>query len=101
MRERPAIHERIEVWEGLAVNGSAHAGLGEQALRPIDFALARSYLKGPQAQVAELVDALDSGSSARKGVEVRVFSWAPYVSPSAIACGSRAGHRAKPHEPRR
>ncbi|CAM9526430.1 unnamed protein product, partial [Phaeothamnion confervicola] len=29
------------------------------------------------AQVAELVDALASGASARKGVEVRVFSWAP------------------------
>src|SRR5215831_21024807 len=79
MRERPAIHDRIEVWEGLAVIGSAHAGVGEQALRPIDFAPARSYLRGPQAQVAELVDALDSGSSARKGVEVRVFSWAPYM----------------------
>ncbi len=29
------------------------------------------------AQVAELVDALASGASARKGVEVRVLSWAP------------------------
>ena len=29
------------------------------------------------AQVAELADALDSESSARKGVEVRVLSWAP------------------------
>ena len=29
------------------------------------------------AQVAELVDALASGASSRKGVEVRVFSWAP------------------------
>ena len=27
--------------------------------------------------MAELVDALASGASARKGVEVRVFSWAP------------------------
>ena len=31
----------------------------------------------PCAQVAELVDALASGASSRKGVEVRVFSWAP------------------------
>ena len=31
----------------------------------------------PPAQVAELVDALDSGSSVRKDVEVRVLSWAP------------------------
>ena len=29
------------------------------------------------AQVAELVDALASGASGRKVVEVRVFSWAP------------------------
>ncbi len=36
----------------------------------------------PAAQVAKLVDALDSGSSARKGVEVRVLSWAP-------PCGTR------------
>ena len=30
------------------------------------------------AQMAELVDALGSGPSARKGVEVRVLFWAPY-----------------------
>ena len=30
------------------------------------------------AQVAELVDALASGASDRKIVEVRVFSWAPF-----------------------
>ena len=29
------------------------------------------------AQVAELADALASGASSRKGVEVRVLSWAP------------------------
>ena len=35
-------------------------------------------LKGPHcARVAELVDALDSGSSTRKGVQVRVLSRAP------------------------
>ena len=32
----------------------------------------------PGAQVAELVDALASGVSDRKVVEVRVFSWAPF-----------------------
>ena len=31
-----------------------------------------------RAQVAELVDALASGASGRKVVEVRVFSWAPF-----------------------
>ena len=30
-----------------------------------------------KAQVAELVDAPASGAGIRKGVEVRVFSWAP------------------------
>ncbi len=36
---------------------------------------------GPKsrAQVAELVDALASGASGRKVVEVRVFSWAPFL----------------------
>ena len=37
----------------------------------------------PSAQVAELVDALDSGSSDRKVVEVRVFSWAPFALAAA------------------
>ena len=32
-----------------------------------------------RAQVAELVDALASGASGRKAVEVRVFSWAPLI----------------------
>ena len=31
------------------------------------------------AQVVELVDTLASGASARKGVEVRVFFWAPII----------------------
>ena len=31
----------------------------------------------PRAQVAKLVDALVSGTRARKGVKVRVLSWAP------------------------
>src|SRR4249920_2079990 len=98
---RAAIHDPVEVWEGLAAPGSAGAAL-LGGRRPIDFALVRSYLKGPQAQVAELVDALASGASARKGVEVRVFSWAPdHLSRSAIALGLSAVQRAKPHEHRR
>src|SRR5262245_15924338 len=92
---RAAIHDPVEVWEGSAAPSSAGAR------RPIDFALARSYLNGPQAQVAELVDALASGASARKGVEVRVFSWAPdHLSRSAIASRPSAGRRTRPHEPR-
>src|SRR5690242_13864686 len=35
------------------------------------------------AQVAELADALASGASSRKGVEVRVLSWAPILPPSS------------------
>jgi hypothetical protein len=31
------------------------------------------------AQVAELADALDSGSSTGNGVEVRILSWAPNI----------------------
>ena len=34
----------------------------------------------PLAKVAELADALDSGSSARKGVEVRVLFFAPVLN---------------------
>jgi hypothetical protein len=34
------------------------------------------YLCTPAAQVAELADALGSGPSARKGVQVRFLSWA-------------------------
>src|SRR5688500_4049079 len=37
----------------------------------------------PRAQVAELVDAPASGAGARKGVEVRVLSWAPFSRPSS------------------
>jgi hypothetical protein len=40
----------------------------------------------PHAQVAELVDALASGASDRKVVEVRVLSWAP-------SQGAEAFHR--------
>ena len=32
-----------------------------------------------RAQVVELVDALASGASGRKAVEVRVLSWAPFL----------------------
>ncbi|CDO36114.1 hypothetical protein SPHV1_230053 [Novosphingobium sp. KN65.2] len=47
--------------------------------------MARSYLAGiamrhpARAQMAELVDAPSSGGGARKGVEVRVLFWAPFV----------------------
>ncbi len=34
----------------------------------------------PNAQVAELVDASASGADVRKGVEVRVFFWAPFAA---------------------
>lgn len=40
------------------------------------------------AQVAELVDAPASGAGARKGVEVRVLSWAPLFLASASKSGA-------------
>ena len=36
----------------------------------------RAYLTSRKAQVVELVDTLDSGSSAGNSMEVRVLSWA-------------------------
>src|SRR5690606_38257518 len=39
------------------------------------------------AQMAELVDAPASGAGARKGVEVRVLFWAPFLSQMAEICG--------------
>src|SRR3974390_1136669 len=72
----------------------------EASLRPIDFGKPQSYRKGCQAQVAELVDALASGASARKGVEVRVFSWAPNPeSRLVIELRPNAGLPVKTHEP--
>src|SRR5580704_14575335 len=45
------------------------------------------------AQVAELADALASGASSRKGVEVRVLSWAPiWARPSLVARASSQCH---------
>jgi hypothetical protein len=38
-----------------------------------------AYFTAFFAQVAELADALDSGSSGRKVVEVRILSWAPQI----------------------
>ncbi len=40
------------------------------------------------AQVVKLVDTLASGASARKGVEVRVFFWAPINSLKAPQVGA-------------
>jgi hypothetical protein len=42
----------------------------------------------PRAQVAKLVDALVSGTRARKGVKVRVLSWAPFLSTILIRAES-------------
>ncbi len=44
------------------------------------------YVSPSSAQVAELVDALASGASARKGVEVRVLSWAPFPGSGSYHC---------------
>ena len=46
------------------------------------------------AQVAELADALDSGSSVRKDVEVRILSWAP--KPANVYAGFAHCYRSLP-----
>src|SRR3546814_18294281 len=43
--------------------------------------LVKAPLQSTPAQVAELVDALASGASGRKVVNVRVLSWATFVLP--------------------
>jgi hypothetical protein len=48
------------------------------------------------AQVAELVDALASGASFRKEVEVRVLSWAPLLLLEAVVFQAYHGIRAPP-----
>src|SRR5437868_10507223 len=65
---------------------------------------ARSYpapcklAEAPRAQVAELVDAPASGAGARKGVEVRVLSWAPL--PRAARPGDERAWRSERNEAR-
>ena len=62
------------------------------------------------AQVAELVDALASGASGRKVVEVRVFSWAPsylvvylFVSShlTALKYGRKKGKKSEGRSPQK
>ena len=43
------------------------------------YPVPRKLAEAPRAQMAELVDAPASGAGARKGVEVRVLFWAPFV----------------------
>src|SRR4029078_13402045 len=60
-----------------------------------------------RAQVAELVDAPASGAGARKGVEARVLSWAPFISQSSTQDIYRCSEPIHPskfaavHSPRR
>ena len=52
---------------------------GKSTVRALTVPAAR-FARGPAlAQVVKLVDTLASGASARKGVEVQVLFWAPYV----------------------
>ena len=63
---------------GKSVLSANFVGIGASGYRPaVNLSL-------PFAQVAELADALDSGSSVRKDVEVRILSWAPlFQAPAA------------------
>ena len=60
-------------WENLRERGR----VGAQALCQLESLVF--------AQVAELVDALASGASIRKDVEVQVLSWAPPLSNEHVA----------------
>jgi hypothetical protein len=55
---------------------TCRAEKGKDSLKVVFVAY---LLTKPLAQVAELVDALASGASGCKVVEVRVFSWAPFL----------------------
>ncbi len=60
--------------------GSAISEVKSAAGAIMSLTQARPHPKSHQpAQMAELVDALASGASARKGVEVRVLFWAPFL----------------------
>lgn len=50
----------------------------------IDKSAIFSYNNLCYAVVAKLADALDSGSSARKGMEVQVLSTAPFLCPKTF-----------------
>ena len=54
-------------------------GMPNKSANPVDDPTIHPYYPAflPRAQMAELVDALRSGRSSRKGVEVRVLFWAP------------------------
>src|SRR5258708_29074402 len=65
-------------WSGCEFTGPAT--LRRRPASGVDRAAPGAYpsrRRSDRARVAELVDALDSGSSGRKAVEVRVFSRAP------------------------
>ncbi|KAG5716049.1 hypothetical protein E4T56_gene17131 [Termitomyces sp. T112] len=73
----------VQVQDGMA--GDSEVRL-EARSYPARAATERKQSPGAKskcAQVAELVDALASGASARKGVEVRVLSWAPFALPAS------------------
>src|SRR5207249_9859257 len=55
-----------------------------------------SGLWGPDAEVAELGDALDSGSSVRKGVQVQILSSAPTARSDSSPIAAHAGLPARP-----
>src|SRR5690554_4531162 len=56
-----------------------HARAVDKPSDGIYSARPRHWLPNTPAQVVKLVDTLASGASARKGVEVQVLSWAPYL----------------------
>ena len=66
----------------------------QAALFELDREAGVDYPSSPQiAKVAELADAQDSGSCTRKGVEVRVLSFAPAVTRGSGKFGGGTEHR--------
>ena len=51
----------------------------------VRHSLTYSLLRSSIARVAELADALDLGSSTRKGVEVQILSLAPYCETTYVS----------------
>ena len=51
----------------------------DRALSARSYPAVGAFAARYRAQMAELVDAPASGAGARKGVEVRVLFWAPFI----------------------
>ena len=74
---RPGATDMQEAQESQTTGRPAATALARPPQRANDLEFDRRLYK---AQMAELVDALASGASTRKGVEVQVLFWAPFIT---------------------